>query len=177
MLFSYIVQLYRAESRFAPNQWETSLQSNAVSHWLGANLGSALVVCSLQRVWVTTYCLLAWLGHERQVLVQYWSRDSKLFTSKFLMGRRDPQTMIIMGPRALRMGPIIDQCFYSLEILRFVPSIDLARNVNLGCASSDAMWHWKSWSTLVQLMSCCLTHWSVQMACCLTAPSHHLNQC
>ena len=30
------------DSRFAPNQWETSLQSNAVSHWLGANLESAL---------------------------------------------------------------------------------------------------------------------------------------
>ena len=32
----------RADSRLAPNQWETSLQSNAVSHWLGTNLESAL---------------------------------------------------------------------------------------------------------------------------------------
>ena len=31
---------------------------------------------------------------------------------------------------------------------------------------SDTIWHWRSWSTLVQLM-----------ACCLTAPSHYLNQC
>ena len=31
---------------------------------------------------------------------------------------------------------------------------------------SDAIWRWRSWSTLVQLM-----------ACCLTAPSHYLNQC
>ena len=30
----------RADSRFAPSQWETSLQSNAVSHWLGASLES-----------------------------------------------------------------------------------------------------------------------------------------
>ena len=28
----------RADSRLAPSQWETSLQSNLVSHWLGANL-------------------------------------------------------------------------------------------------------------------------------------------
>ena len=35
---------YRADSRLAPSQWETSLQSNAVSHWLGANLESALLV-------------------------------------------------------------------------------------------------------------------------------------
>ena len=34
----------RADSRFAPSQWETSLQSNAVSHWLGANLESALLM-------------------------------------------------------------------------------------------------------------------------------------
>ena len=32
---------YRADSWRAPSQWETSLQSNAVSHWLGANLESA----------------------------------------------------------------------------------------------------------------------------------------
>ena len=32
----------RADSRLVPSQWETSLQSNAVSHWLGANLESAL---------------------------------------------------------------------------------------------------------------------------------------
>ena len=34
---------FRADSRLAPSQWETSLQSNAVSHWLGANLESALI--------------------------------------------------------------------------------------------------------------------------------------
>ena len=32
----------RDDSMFAPRQWETSLQSNAVSHWLGANLESAM---------------------------------------------------------------------------------------------------------------------------------------
>ena len=32
----------RADSRLAPNQWETSLQSNAVFPWLGVNLDSAL---------------------------------------------------------------------------------------------------------------------------------------
>ena len=41
--------MYRDDSRLAPSQWETSLQSNAVSHWLGANLESALyVVCHWQ---------------------------------------------------------------------------------------------------------------------------------
>ena len=33
---------HRADSMFAPSQWETSLQSNTISPWLDANLGSAL---------------------------------------------------------------------------------------------------------------------------------------
>ena len=37
-----VVLYIRADSRFAPSQWETSLQSNAVSHWLGADPESAL---------------------------------------------------------------------------------------------------------------------------------------
>ena len=32
-----------ADFTFAPSQWKTALQSNAVSHWLGANLESALL--------------------------------------------------------------------------------------------------------------------------------------
>ena len=36
----------KADSTLAPNQWETSLQSNAaVSHWQGANLESAALEC------------------------------------------------------------------------------------------------------------------------------------
>ena len=37
-----LVANQRADSRFDPSQWKTSLQSNVVSHWLGANLESAL---------------------------------------------------------------------------------------------------------------------------------------
>ena len=37
-----IGEIIRADSRFAPSQWETALQSNAVSHWLSTNLESAL---------------------------------------------------------------------------------------------------------------------------------------
>ena len=35
-------KMSRAHSRFAPRQWKTLLQSNAVSHWLGANLAWGL---------------------------------------------------------------------------------------------------------------------------------------
>ena len=41
---------YRADSRLAPSQSETVLLCNSVSHWLGANLESALmifIICSM----------------------------------------------------------------------------------------------------------------------------------
>ena len=41
---SYMAYECRADSRFVPSQWETSLQSNTISHWLGANLESAMRV-------------------------------------------------------------------------------------------------------------------------------------
>ena len=41
-----------ADSSLAPSQWEMSLQSNAVSHWLGTNLESALqlYLCTVYKV-------------------------------------------------------------------------------------------------------------------------------
>ena len=44
-LMAYLSSVHcnRADSRLAPSPWETSLQSNAVSHWLGTNLESALL--------------------------------------------------------------------------------------------------------------------------------------
>ena len=38
------LSMLKAESGLVPSQWETSLQSNAVSHCLGANLESALIL-------------------------------------------------------------------------------------------------------------------------------------
>ena len=47
----------RTESRFAPSQWETSLQSNAVPHWLDANQESALQSYEQPwRLWANTPC-------------------------------------------------------------------------------------------------------------------------
>ena len=34
----------RADSRFAPSQWETALLCNDVSYWLGVNLESTLYI-------------------------------------------------------------------------------------------------------------------------------------
>ena len=40
--------VYRADSRFAPSQWETALLCNDVSNWLGASLESALCIYKIQ---------------------------------------------------------------------------------------------------------------------------------
>ena len=45
-----IQRIYRANSRLARSQWETSIQSNAVSHWLGASLESSLSLLTQQIV-------------------------------------------------------------------------------------------------------------------------------
>ena len=44
--------IIRADPRFAPNQWETALLCNDVSHWLGANLESALIMARTMCIFV-----------------------------------------------------------------------------------------------------------------------------
>ena len=48
----------RTDSRLTPSQWETSLESSAVPHWLGANLESALSGWCLVQWW---YRRTAWV--------------------------------------------------------------------------------------------------------------------
>ena len=64
----------RADSRLAPSQWETSLQSNAVSHWLGASLELALsMISNLQ-----TCALTEQQGsHASQVQCSDWRQDPR----------------------------------------------------------------------------------------------------
>ena len=42
VIIIWVLHNLRVDSRLVSSQWETSLKSNAVSHWLGANLESAL---------------------------------------------------------------------------------------------------------------------------------------
>ena len=50
----------RADSRFATSQWETSLQSNAVSHWLGTNQESALLFALWTPGWCNRWIISNW---------------------------------------------------------------------------------------------------------------------
>ena len=52
------------------------------------------------------------------------------------------------------------------EIILIFPAAWVSVYQLISLEPSDAIWRWRSWSTLVQVM-----------ACCLTAPSHYLKQC
>ena len=51
-------------------------------------------------------------------------------------------------------------------LVNFTQAKSWHRDQDNSLGPSDTIWRWRSWSTLVQVM-----------ACCLTAPSHYLNQC
>ena len=61
----------RADSRFAPSQWETALLCNDISHWLGASLESALVLDCRIMWWSVVkkmLTLLHWCNPRRDIL-------------------------------------------------------------------------------------------------------------
>ena len=77
-----VLDIFKADSRFALSQWETSLQSNTVSHWLGANLESVLILKytnavlaqfpdAIHVVWLSTMHALRWFTTRKQKWCQF----------------------------------------------------------------------------------------------------------
>ena len=67
----------RADSRYVPSQWETSLQSNTVSHWLCANLESALPLYQLTAWEIKSEMLIT--GMKKFVMPTGFSWQETLF--------------------------------------------------------------------------------------------------
>ena len=66
------VGIIRADSRFAPSQWETVLLSNNSSHWLGASLESALdYVCYCTPHHNKTCCSIGQYLHHQIVTLPF----------------------------------------------------------------------------------------------------------
>ena len=86
-----------ADSRLAPSQWET-LQSNTVSHWLGANLESALHV--LAQVCMTNTCTVL-LSETRNLEMPRWERRSTRNLWRLENGRGQWQERQILTPCGL----------------------------------------------------------------------------
>ena len=71
---------FRADSRFAPNQWETALRCNDVSHWLGVRLEWHGIptrddICdpgyNICWVWSLRRTLWIWEGYDITTWVDY----------------------------------------------------------------------------------------------------------
>ena len=99
----------RADSRLAPSQWETSLQSNAVSHWLGANLQSALHCHSHRQNWLQ---LVAWRNTKRGISCM-WPSCPTTMDHNWQRASSSRHLLNVVERRAL---PRIDWAFFELEV-------------------------------------------------------------
>ena len=71
-LVDFICRCLRADSRLVPSQWEMPLQINAISHWLDANLESALCL-------IFKWLAVTWLKNSMKRIIVYHSlRDGRL---------------------------------------------------------------------------------------------------
>ena len=86
--------IFSADSRFAPSQWETSLQSNAVSHWLGPNLESALTLVKNEQPLVSQLCI-------RRLSIQ--SHRTYNFTEQGMTGMPPFRQWLVSWQQELRM--------------------------------------------------------------------------
>ena len=93
-IFTAWVWYVRADCRLAPSQWETSLQSNAVSHWLGANLESILYMdvpgCLQSACWIgnchihLTYCETRLLESKGRISMTFiWNSKAFIHETAF----------------------------------------------------------------------------------------------
>ena len=115
---------FRADSRFAPSQWETALLCKDVSHWLGAILESALIHQSLAATWP-----VAWL-HKGSLMLK---RLSENFIRSFVT---EPwswtwKCMVLNSLQTVCSNAFSSvttiKCFFFLISLKFVP-MDLNDN-------------------------------------------------
>ena len=106
---SNINDIYRADSRLAPSQWETALFCNDVSHWLGANLESALCLFHILDSPVTGRgrVMTSYLAYSRSFTLEGWS---------FLSFLSSP----LAAPRLRCLRSILKCTWKALRNIRFV---------------------------------------------------------
>ena len=132
----------RADSRLAPSQWETLLQSNAVSHWLGTCLESAwssLAPSQWERL-LRSNILSHWLGANLESalhkIVARLPCDADLWIICHLAGKKigcfdENNTRIIYMKHGLMLGVIGDEKH----------QIRSSRWLNALCQNISYTWH------------------------------------
>ena len=106
----------RAESRLEFSQWETSLHSNTVSHWLGANLESALIQ------YITNYfeCIIQSLQmHIAHPWYKSWHIRACMVThicrAEFRFGRSQWGTALLCNDVSRWLGASLESALYILQ--------------------------------------------------------------
>ena len=83
----HMPMIFRADSRFAPSQWGTALLCNDVSHWLGANLDSALnfrISLPLWKWWLFKFKFQARFREYNQIFQNIWFRIAAIIAARII---------------------------------------------------------------------------------------------
>ena len=129
-------------------------------------------------------CAAIFLFHHRHYYLNFLVRKLEFFRktrplTRLLMpqvfvlpGHQQPENWLFLYKLILVFHeegfkqPTFYQCREIIENANMILAMELCLICINSLGPSDAIWCWRSWSTLVQVM-----------ACCLTAPSYYLNQC
>ena len=111
------------------------------------------------------------LRFRRNRRYRYLDSDARTVSVKYYEWKHNSCDTNIMAIRRLTFITrnstlnvfLYNQRIFTIDI-RFKNTISRHTVNSLG--PTDAIWHWRSWSLLVQVM-----------ACCLTTPNHYPNQC
>ena len=129
----------RVDSRLALSQWETSLQSNAVSHWLGAHLESALSCYFL--LW---FCPIISDKFKRTALI-HAVRDGAANIASYLLSRgADPNVADSSGNTALHYAAAYGWYFCLKALLDAGAAADAPNDWKVRSTESDASYQWLS---------------------------------
>ena len=136
---SSYISMIRADSRSAPSRWEKVLYCNAVSHWLGANLESAM--------WITArdaaVTILRWmvLYHGMPQLVYIFPFAVTDGAQHTHAGHVSPFTKaLVCSCRVLTLSGLFEWCILTWIRHWFVPPLLIRRLLS----EYDVRWWWNA---------------------------------
>ena len=134
----------------------TTKHNKAWTHWM---------------VWMmNSLVLVRWGGNFKRVIFKLITQNSSLGTWSEIVLRQMPQNLTNEKSALVQVMAWCRQAtshYLTQYWSRFMSKYGITRPQRVNSLwPNDAIWRHRSGSTLAQVM-----------ACCLTAPSHHLNQC
>ena len=114
----------KANSRLAPRQWETVLQCNTISHWLGTNLGSALIYSGVPSYISSQFSQNPyWTAHNFPMMmsfVSFVSSNPDLYstsvTEMLYSGYISTHPAVYVGPEFETLKPFLYKLLWKMWI-------------------------------------------------------------